>query len=77
MTASEVAAATEIQVGSAKLTAGAPAGARRSPYGAVPMGRWLTAALTINAMATAIWVLSAFANRINQHNAEAMRLGQY
>ena len=78
VTASEVATAVETQVDGAELTTDAgtvtdapragPARIRRLTQ----QGRWLTAALTVASMATAIWVLSAHANRINQQNAEAM-----
>ena len=72
MTASEVAAATKIQVGGTEVAADVPARARCMRR-LIGQGRWLTAALTVTATATAIWVLSAHANRMNQHNAEAMR----
>ena len=68
VTASDVPAATEIQVGQKEHVAGATA--------ALSIGRltarvrWLTAAVLVNVMATVIWMLSAHANRIGQQNAE-------
>ena len=74
VTASDVPAATEIQVGQKEHVADATAALSIGRL--TTRGRWLTAALLVNAMATVIWMLSAHANRINQQNAEATRLGR-
>ena len=81
MTASEVAAASEIHVVGMEPENGpatepatdAPAGGR-SKGQLAQMVRWAIAALAVNLVATAIWVLSTHANRMNLNSVEAMRL---
>lgn len=66
--------ATEIQVGGTEPATDAPKGAGRAQLAQIGWCWWVTAAIAVNVMGTAIWMLSAHVNEINLHTIEAMRL---